>query len=206
MKVNNFTKALVCIALLIVSVTVSGQNRIIRNQGFYYTIEGKAGYGLSMTTDYPPNWHDEFSPFNLGLAVSANIFLNYHVSAGVSLGYNQYTGPKMQTLPFMGNLKYFFGKPARTPFIYAEGGYAFRTDADQQHKGLIYEAGLGYRHQMGRRHNFLMFKLGYNYFKANHWKWDHKPYTDFDDWDMQWYFLERPTINFTIAFYHSTRY
>ena len=206
MKVKRFTKAFVCITLLLVSVTVSGQNRIIRNQGFYYTIEGKAGYGLSMTTDLASNRHEEFSPFSLGLAVSANYFLNYHVSAGASLGYNQYSGPKMQALPFMGNLKYFFGKPARTPFIYAEGGYAFRTDADQQHKGLVYEAGLGYRHQLARRYNFLMFKIGYNYFKANHWRYLPREGTQVSDWDYRWYFLERPTINFTIAFYHSTRY
>ncbi|WP_163714555.1 hypothetical protein [Mangrovibacterium lignilyticum] len=206
MRLKQLTRTAFSFALILTSFTLFGQNRIIRNQGFYYTIEGSAGYGLKMTTDYPPNWHDDFSPMNFGIKGSANIFLNYHISTGAGLGLNQYTSPNISTLPVTANVKYFFGKPARTPFIYAEGGYAFRTKADKQHKGPVYEVGLGYRHQLQNRYNFLMFKIGYSYFKTKHWIWDHKPNTVPSDWDMQWYFLERPAINFTICFYHSTRY
>lgn len=207
MTAKTFTKTLACFAFILISFTGSGQNRIIRNQGFYYTIEGNVGYGLKMKTDYPPEWDEEYSPYNLGLAISGNYFLNHHVSAGASLGVTHYASPSMTTLPFLGNLKYFFSKAARTPFIYANGGYAFRTDADEQHKGPLYELGLGYRFQLQNRHNLLTIKVGYNYFKANHWEWaPPRGHVWYDGSEPQWYFRERPTINFTVCFNHSVRY
>lgn len=202
---SNFTGKLIIIChILFIAQLSFGQSRIIRNRGFYYTLEGTVGYGLEMKTDY----YNELSPtpFSLGVKASANIFLSYHLSVGTGLGINQYSAPVMTTLPLTINLKYFTGKAAESPFVYAEGGYSFRTDADQQHKGPVYEVGIGYRHQLQRRHNFFLFKLGYSYFRTEHWLYTNKPNTLNSDFDMQWYYLERPAINFSVCFYHSTRY
>lgn len=194
--------ALICCTLG--TMSVSGQNRIIRNQGAYYTLEGYAGYGLPLKTDYYKPVDE--SPFTMGTKASFNLFLNYHLSVGAGLGFTKYIEPSMQTIPVTLNLKYFAGKPARTPFFYAEGGYAMRTDADKQHRGPVYEAGIGYRHQLQNRHNFILFKLGYNGFKTKNWLWAPKEGTSWDDRQPEWFYLDRATINFTIAFYHSTRY
>ena len=203
MKVK-ISASLIAALMIVGTLSLSAQNRIIRNQGFYYTIEGFAGYGLPVKTDYYID--QNFSPFNLGVKTSANIFLDYHFSVGAGLGLTQYKSPDMRTLPVTLNMKYFAGKPARTPFVYVEGGYAMRTDADKQYKGPVYEAGFGYRHQLQNRYNFLMFKIGYSGFKAKHWLWAPKEGTTWQDKQPQWYYLSRSTINFTIAFYHSTRY
>lgn len=204
MKVRMIVFLATCMLMAAGTFSVSAQNRIIRNQGFYYTIEGFGGYGLPIKTDYyiPQN----YSPFNLGLKSTVNIFLNYYFSVGAGLGLTQYKSPDMMTLPATINMKYFVGKPARTPFIYAEGGFAMRTDADKQYKGPVYEAGIGYRHQLQNRHNFMIFKLGYAGFKAKHWLWAPKEGTTWEDRQPQWYYLDRSTINLTVGFYHSTRY
>ena len=207
MKIRSLAIAGTCGIAMLASITVSGQNRIIRNQGFYYTVEGTIGYGLKMKTDYPlVDIQNDYSPYNSGVKATANVFLNYHVSAGMGLGYSHYTSPDMNTLPLTVNLKYFSGKPARSPFAYVEGGYAFRTDADEQHKGPVYEVGVGYRHQLANRHNFILFKLGYAGFKTKQWIWDRVDLTNLKDRQYQWYYLDRPSINFTVCFYHSTRY
>jgi len=206
----NFSKAsklLILICLISLSSIATGQNRIIRNKGFYYTIEGSFGYGLTMKTDYyKVDPKEDFSPLNFGLKSTANIFLTDYVSVGAGLGYNEYTSPQIRTVPLTANIKYFAGKAAKTPFVYAEGGYAFRTDADQQHKGPLYELGVGYRLRLQNRYNFLAFKLGYSSFKTKHWMWDMKEGTEFKDRDFQWYYLQRPTINLSVCFYHSSRY
>ncbi|MFV0376038.1 MAG: hypothetical protein ACK5JD_01905 [Mangrovibacterium sp.] len=204
MKLIFSSVVLAPILLLLTAAPALAQNRIIRNQGAYYTLEGYAGYGLPLKTDYYNPL--DYSPFTLGAKASFNLFLNYYFSVGAGLGFTRYASPDMQTIPVTVNLKYFAGKPARTPFLYAEGGYAMRTDADRQHRGPVYEAGIGYRHQLQNRHNFLLFKLGYNGFKAKHWLWAPKEGTTWDDRQPEWFYLDRPAINFTIAFYHSTRY
>lgn len=207
MKLNLHFKAFILGLFIFAAINSQAQNRIIRNSGFYYTLEANAGYGLKMKTD---NWavdiKNDFSPFNFGAKATANIFLTDYVSVGAGLGYNEYHSPKMRTLPVTANFKLFTSRQARTPFVYADGGYAMRTDADKQHKGPIYEIGVGYRHQLQRRHNFLLFKLGYSYFKTKNWMWRPREGTEYSDWDFQWYYIERPAIAFTIAFYHSTRF
>lgn len=201
-NIYRFVPALI---LFILSVLQSSaQNRIIRNQGTYYTLEAYAGYGFTPKTDY--YYPVDHTPVNLGAKASYNFFLNYHLSVGAGLGFTKYTKPDIQTIPVTINLKYYAGKPARTPFVYAEGGYAMRTDADKQHRGPVYEAGVGYRHQLQNRHNFLLFKLGYNGFKTKHWLWAPKEGTNWDDRQPQWFYLDQSSINFTIAFYHSMRY
>lgn len=207
-------KALTKTGLLVFALTVIGlqmasaQNRIIRNQGIYYTLEGFAGYGLGMKTDYPlVDVKNDYTPYNMGIRTSINMFVDYHISVGAGLAFNQYKSPEMRTLPLTLNVKYFTGKPARSPFLYAEGGYAFRTDADEQHKGLLYEAGIGYRQKLQNRYNFIVFKLGYNGFKARHWRWEKTENGRLNNInEYQWYYLDRPAVNFSVVFYHSTRY
>lgn len=204
MKVRSLCQTLTLGLFFLIATNGYAQNRIIRNNGFYYTLEGSAGYGLKMKSDYY-NFSD-YSPFNFGVKATANIFLNDYFSVGAGLGFNEYHSPKMRTLPVTVNFKYFTGRQARSPFIYADGGYAMRTDADKQHKGPLYELGIGYRHQLQRRHDFLLFKLGYSYFKTKHWLYMPREGTKMEDWDFQWFYLERPAIMFSICFYHSTRF
>ncbi|MCW0484681.1 hypothetical protein [Gaoshiqia sediminis] len=207
---------------LFMVISVFGQSKIIRNQGFYYTIEATGGIGLTMSTDYPHVDIESFSPANMGIRASANWFQNYHLSLGTSVGYMRYRNPDlntipgiitvdqskgMTTLPVMANVKWFTGKPAKSYFFYAEGGYAIRLEKDRENKGFVYEAGIGYRHQLQARKNFILFKLGYNGFKTNEWIWELTPRGREEHInEYQWYHLDRPTINLTIGFYHSTRY
>jgi hypothetical protein len=207
MKVRLLFKALTPGLFILIATTAFAQNRIIRNDGFYYTFEANAGYGLTMKSDYyKVDAGNDFTPFNFGAKATANIFLSTNLSVGAGLGYTEYHDPKMRTIPLTANIKYFTAKQARSPFIYADGGYAFRTDADKQHKGPVYELGIGYRHRLQRRYNFLLFKLGYSYFKTKHWIWDTREGTQWTDRDFQWYYLERPAVVLSICFYHSTRF
>ncbi|PTN08191.1 outer membrane beta-barrel protein [Mangrovibacterium marinum] len=205
----------ICFSLLTALATNSlAQSRVIRNSGFYYTLEAGAGYGLKMKTDYwAVDIKNDFSPFNFGAKATANIFLNDFFSVGAGLAYSEYRSPQMRTLPVTANIKLFATKQARSAFVYVDGGYAMRTDADKQHKGPLYEAGVGYRLPLRSRRDFLMFKLGYSYFKTKHWEWAPPPpdeeypngHTFFDGSTPQRYYLERPAIAFSICFYHSTR-
>jgi len=207
MKLNLLFKIFIFGLFLVTAKNSCAQGGIIRNSGFYYTLEANAGYGLTMKTDYwAVDAKNDFSPFNFGAKATANIFLTDNLSVGAGLGYNEYRDPQMRTIPLTVNLKYFTARQARSPFVYADGGYAMRTDADKQHKGPLYEIGIGYRHQLQRRYNFLLFKLGYSYFKTKHWVWQPKEGTEFSDWDFQWYYLERPAITLSVIFYHSTRF
>lgn len=193
--------------LLLTGTRGTAQNKIIRNQGFYYTLEASGGFGLTMDSDYQLDDITAYSPYHAGFKVSANWFRSYHLSVGTSLGYVRYQNPGMNTLPLMANAKWFTGKPAKSFLFYAEGGYALRLDKDRENKGFVYEAGIGYRYRLQARKNFLLFKLGYNGFKTKEWLWELTPNGREENInEYQWYYLTRPAINFTIAFYHSTRY
>ncbi|WP_423127883.1 hypothetical protein [Gaoshiqia sp. Z1-71] len=211
MKPELKIRTIVLAGLLLLGVIPSiGQNRIIRNQGFYYTLEATGGYGLKMDTssDYwGEDVNETYSPYSAGIRATANWFYSYHVSAGVGLGYMRYQNPEMNTFPALVNIKWFADKPAKTPFLYAEGGYSYRLDSDRDNKGLIYEIGVGYRRRLQQRKNFLIFKIGYSGFKTNEWLWAQTPEAVITHEDIyQWYPLNRPSVNFTIGFYHSTRY
>lgn len=195
-----------CVLLLLVSVAF-GQGRIIRNQGFYYTIEANAGYGFSTETDYLlADIENDYTPYQIGVKATANIFLTDHISFGGGLGFTSYKSPDMNTIPLTVNLKYFTGKPAQSPFFYAEGGYGLRANHDTYNKGTLYEFGLGYRQRLQNRHSFLMFKLGYSRFKTNEWIWEREDLYNAEFINPKWYYLDRPAIGFSISYYHSTRY
>ncbi len=205
---NNKLFLLITLSLFIFTNAYSQRSRLIRNQGFYYTVEPTVGYGLNMKTDHVIDL-SSFSPFNLGLKASANWFLNYHTSIGGSFGYMHYEEPTMTTFPLMASIKYYTGKPANTPFIYAEGGISLRTDNDSNHKqykGIPCELGIGYRLKSNKKTNFLIFKLGYGYFKANKWRWELTRQGQAEGTnEYQWYYLTRHTINLSIGYYRSTR-
>ncbi len=207
MKENTLTKLMVALALLFVANAASAQGRIIRNQGFYYTIEANAGYGIGTKTDYIlADIDNDYTPYQIGVKASANLFLTDHISFGGGMGYTRFKSPDMNTIPVTVNLKYFTGKPAQSPFFYAEGGYGIRANHKKQNKGTVYEFGIGYRHRLQNRHNFVMFKLGYSRFKTNEWIWDRENLYDAEFVNPKWYYLDRPAIGFSICFYHSTRY
>jgi hypothetical protein len=196
----------VFLALFIFCSLAVGAQRghIIRNQGVFYAAEGFYGHGNKLSTDYIEDV-DRYSPSSYGFKVSANQFVNYHLSLGAGLGLLNYEDPDMITFPAFVNSHAYLSRGSNTPLIYAEGGYGLRFNHKKQDKGFLYEVGLGYRYRV-RWQNFLVFKIGYHNFKNNEWKWERKLDTSIDPTDpYQWYYLKRQTITFTVAFCYATR-
>lgn len=184
--------------------TAHAQN-LIRNQGFFYGVEGFYGVHSNLKTDHVYDT-DIYSPSSFGLKASANWFSSYHFSYGAGLGILNYQDPNMFTLPLLINAQAYLNQGSNTPLAFVEGGYGFRLNNRKQDKGFIYEAGIGYRHRL-KWSNFLIVKASYHTFINKEWDWFRKLGDEYDpESPNRWYDLRRHTINLTIGFYYSTRY
>jgi len=180
------------------------RGHIIRNQGLFYSVEGFYGYGSKLSSDYIYDTNN-FSPSSYGLKVTANKFINYHLSWGGGVGVLNYEDPGMITFPVMGNMHAYLHQDSNTPFVYAEGGYGFRFNHKKQDQGFLYEAGIGYRYRI-KWQTFVVLKLGYHNYNNKEWRWERRLGPDADPNDpFRWYNLKRQTINFTVGFYYSVR-
>lgn len=178
---------------------------LIRNQGFFYGVEGFYGYGKELNSDYIINT-PAYSPASYGVKATINRFVNYHLSVGGGLGLLRYESPGMLSFPVFINSQAYLSKGSNTPLIYVEGGYGLRFNHKNQDKGFLYEFGLGYRYRIKWK-NFLVLKVGYHSYNNKEWLWERKLGADYDLSDpYQWFSLKRQTISFTIGFYYSTRY
>lgn len=178
---------------------------IIRNQGFFYSLEGSFGIHSTLKTNHVFDT-DIYSPWSYGLKASANWFSSYHFSYGAGLAVLNYQDPDMFTFPVLVNAQAYLNQGSNTPLAFIEGGYGFRINRRKQDKGLIYEAGIGYRHRLKRR-NFLVVKAGYHTFVNKQWQWFRKLGDEYDpDSPNRWYDLRRHTINLSVGFYYSTRH
>ena len=188
-----------------ISEIAYAQGRIIKNQGFFYGAEGFYGLHSNLKTDHVIST-DLYSPSSYGLKVSANWFLNYHLSAGAALSILNYEDPNMFTFPVLANAQYYFSKGANTPLAFVEGGYGLRLNHRKQDKGLIYEAGIGYRYRLQRK-NFLVIKAGYHTFVNKEWQWFRKFGDEYDPASPnRWYELRHQTIRLSVGFYFATRH
>ncbi len=185
--------------------TAHAQRHLIRNQGFFYGVEGFYGLHSNLKTDHVKDT-DIYSPSSYGLKASANWFSGYHLSTGVALAILNYEAPNMITFPVLVNAQAYLNKGSNTPFAFVESGYGFRLNHRKQDKGFIYEAGVGYRYRL-KRSNYLVIKAGYHAFINKEWDWFRKLGDEYDPNDpYRWYDMRRHTINLSIGFYHSTRY
>ncbi|MGQ7871275.1 hypothetical protein [Sunxiuqinia sp. sy24] len=180
------------------------QGHLIRNQGFFYGVEGFYGHGTGFSTTHVRSTDFE-SPTSYGLKVSANWFSSFHFSYGLAAGLLNYEDPNMLTFPVLINGQGYLSKGSNTPLVYAEAGYGFRFNHRDQDKGFIYEAGIGYRHRI-KWSNFLVVKTGLQSFNNKEWDWFYKLGDDFDPSQYRWYDLRRQTLTLTVGFYYSTRY
>lgn len=179
----------------------SAQNRLIRNQGFYYAFEGSYGLKEKLKSNSVVTT-DAFFPKSYGLKATANWFLNYHLSAGAGLGVLNFEDPNMFTMPVLLNVQGYLSEASNSALAYAEGGYGLRLNHKNfNSKGLIYELGIGYRYRI-KWANFMMFKIGYRSFQNNQWQYKQIGTTN----TFHWIDLKAQTINFSIGFYYSTRY
>ncbi|WP_299576080.1 hypothetical protein [uncultured Sunxiuqinia sp.] len=198
-------QTLTVITLMAVSTTTAkAQSRLIRNQGFFYGVEGFYGHGTSLRSTHRYDVAN-FSPSSYGLKVSTNWFSGFHFSSGLTAGVLNYESPGMLTFPLLVNGQGYLSKGANTPLVYAEVGYGLRFNHKNQDKGLLYEAGIGYRHRI-QRNNFWVVKAGFQGFHNKEWLWDFELGENFDPNHYIWYDLKRQTITLTLGFYYSTRY
>ncbi|OQX96649.1 MAG: hypothetical protein B6I20_14200 [Bacteroidetes bacterium 4572_117] len=147
--------------LLVFFSTVSSQGQYSYKNKGYFNLSGISYYGITrMEEDYLKDGIDNLvtkHPTNHTHGVSVQTvngwFLGPYVSAGIGVGYDYYSKPKLSTFPIFFDLRIYLSNGRNSFFLYGDIGTVLGSTKTYYIKSGIFTAGLGYKFFIGDKHS-----------------------------------------------------